>query len=105
AIQPATYYAYDITESAIVSANNSYYSVPAGHTVELRKTVTMPVLNTYADSEVASIGTFGSYQQKELDLKTTWTIDETIDFLLYASLGASPASYSLYDVNEYIISR
>ncbi len=65
----------------------------------------MPLLPDYIDSEVANLATFSVYEQKDLDLEITWTVDENIDLTLYASIGASPANYSVNAVNDYVIAR
>ena len=59
---------------------NGWYSVPAGHSVSIKKTARMPVLAHFYDNELANAGSFSSYTEKKLDKTTTWKIDTDLVF-------------------------
>ncbi len=59
---------------------NGWYSVPAGHSISIKKTARMPVLTHFYDNELTNANTFSSYSEKKLDKTTSWMIDTDLVF-------------------------
>lgn len=88
-----------------LDAVNGYIQVQPGQTVEISKSVDMPLLQDFTDMEVADLATFTSYTPRSLDTEITWSIDESFEVNLYAAIGSSAKSYSFGSINDYTITR
>ncbi len=97
---------WNTTSNKAADSLSGWFVVPANSTVEIRRTFTTPTIYHYNDTEVADLGTFGSYTTKYLDKETAWTLDGRIDVEVTGTIGASSKSVATdTSINTYTISR
>ncbi len=96
---------YNKTRSLGVDMIDGYYRVPPGESVEIVKSVKLPNLTSYDDSEVANMDSFGSYEQKDLDKSISWALDTAINLDLFAVKGGTAYYRSAGSIGTYTIER
>ena len=70
---------FDVSRGVEILPVNGQYFLPSKSTLRILKTVRMPVIEHFNDSELLDEVSFKSYQIKSLDKSTTWVIDTDLD--------------------------
>jgi len=76
----------------LITPAGSWYRIPAGHCVTIRKLVTTPVLNLYDDTAVATPDTFTSYILQRYDKTISWLVDPSLIITAIHDAGESNIS-------------
>ncbi len=72
-----------------ITPAGSWYRIPAGHCVTIRKLVTTPMLDLYDDTAVATPDTFTSYILQRYDKTISWLVNPSLIITAIHDTGES----------------
>lgn len=88
-----------------LNVTSGFYEVPPETEVQVIKTLRMPILTHFGDAEIANLATFSSYNRRQLDQRTDWTLDGEIVLGISGTTGASRRTDPFGGINTFTIGR
>ena len=77
-------------QNAAIAANSGWYRLSAHQKATIRKSIILPVIPLYNDTDVGTPATFNSYILHKLDKTLTWNVQDALTLNLAIDTGTTP---------------